>query len=205
MLEAQRAVGDGVGAASSRSARPESSLEMPTLTVVKLKPRVEPAPRLDTRLRIGEPSAERVEALEVAVTSTDRDPTPVEDPALVDFEYEKNVQAIRTGNVEGGADKLDTFADAHPKHPSADNALYFAGLARMGLEDFEGAAQRFERVEREYPAGDAVADAMMKLAECRMRLNRPADAKALYVQVARSFPGTLAANQAQARLTSLRP
>lgn len=199
LLETQRAI-----SGSSAAAAYGDSVEVPTLAVVKLKPKLEPAPRLDTRTSVVEPSLDVVETLRTVAEERDAD-EPAEDPVLVDAEYEQSVRAISVGNVAGGAERLESFAQRHPRHPQADNALYNAGLAHFGLGEFDVAAQRFERVEREYPAGDAVAEAMLRLAECRMRLNRPADAKALYTQVAKTFPGTPAASQAQARLASIKP
>jgi TolA-binding protein len=57
----------------------------------------------------------------------------------------------------------------------------------------------------QYPAGDAVLDSMLKLADCRVKLNRPAEARATWQKIVNSYPGTSAAAQAQARLTSPAP
>jgi TolA-binding protein len=44
---------------------------------------------------------------------------------------------------------------------------------------------------------------MLKLAECRMRLKQPAEARALLARLVNSFPGTPAATEAQARLARI--
>ena len=44
---------------------------------------------------------------------------------------------------------------------------------------------------------------MLKLAECRMKLNKPAEARAVYQKIVSRFPGTAAATAAQGRLTQL--
>jgi TolA-binding protein len=113
--------------------------------------------------------------------------------------------ALRTGNVEGGVARLTRFAEGFPLDARADNALYFAGLGQMGLQELEAAALTFERLVATYPAGDAVLDGMLRLAECRMRLHRKDDARALYTRILTQFPGTAAASQAEARLASLSP
>lgn len=211
LLEASAAVHQGLQ--SSRSAPPglgagakERDTTPTGLTVVKLRPRSEPAPKLDTGQAVREPGGAALEQLaEVSASTAAARGELEEDPDLVEAQFKADVNALRTGNVAGATVKLEQFANQHPKHPHADNALYFAGLGLMGLDDYAAAAERFERVAREYPAGDAVADALLKLAECRSRSNKPAEARALYSEVARSYPGTAAANQAQAHLASMTP
>jgi TolA-binding protein len=44
---------------------------------------------------------------------------------------------------------------------------------------------------------------MLKLAECRMRLKQPTEARTLLARVVTSFPGTPAATEAEARLARL--
>jgi TolA-binding protein len=50
-----------------------------------------------------------------------------------------------------------------------------------------------------------VLDGMLRLAECRLKLNQREDARALYTRVITQFPGTAAATQAEQRLASLSP
>jgi tol-pal system protein YbgF len=125
------------------------------------------------------------------------------DPALAEAEYEQAVAALRTGNVEGGVARLRRFADENPRHPRADNALYFSGLGLVGLKDYQTAARVFERLIDTYPAGDAMTDGMLRLAECRQRLNQEDHARALYTRLVTQFPGTAAATQAEQRLAAL--
>lgn len=188
---------------------PTSSAEVPDLTVVKLKPKAEPAPSLPTKVAVVEPDAQEVE-LFVSSSPESSEPasapaptlTPA-DTAALDAEFEQAVAALRTGNVAPGVAKLQSFAEQNPRHPRADNALYFAGLGMIGLSDHGGAALVFERLIQTYPAGDAVLDGMLRLAECRLKLNQREDARALYTRVITQFPGTAAATQAEQRLASL--
>jgi TolA-binding protein len=73
----------------------------------------------------------------------------------------------------------------------------------MGLKDHAAAARIFVRLIDSDPAGDAVLDGMLRLAECRLRLNQKDDARALYTRILTQFPGTAAATQAEQRLASL--
>lgn len=201
--------------AQAAGAEAAKAPSVPDLAVVKLKPRVEPAPPLPTAVPIVEPSAEDMEAF-VAVSdgdsggrgardSSDEEPSAQAEPGVLDAEFEQAVAALRTGNVEGGIQRLLRFAEENPRHARADNALYFSGLGQMGLKDHKSAVRSFEQLIENYPAGDAVLDGMLRLAECRLRLDQREDARALYTRILTHFPGTAAATQAEQRLASLSP
>lgn len=169
---------------------------MPPLAVVKLKPRRDPAPKIDTSVEIEEPS-ESVLA-EVA-------PADVPDNAdqlIADAQFERGMQALKTGNSELGIAQMKQFTTDWPRHPRADNALYLSGLAMMADKDYGKASESFERVVVQYPAGDAVLDSLLKLAECNLKLNHPREARATWEQIVSHYPGTAAATTAQARLAS---
>jgi TolA-binding protein len=204
-LEARLALLEERSAARSMAedATASSRDEMPALTVVKLKPKRQAPPPLATRTKVVEPSQETLEEIASAEPVLAVHELPAEDPAILEVKYEDAVAALRVGNVEGGVGKLEQFAEANRKHPKADNALYFAGIGRMGLQDYAGAAQLFESLLQKYPAGDAVLDGMLKLAECHVRLRRAADARTLYARIVASYPGTAAATQAEQQLSSL--
>ncbi len=195
---------------SAAAPAPEKDFATPELTVVKLKPRNEPAPPLPTRVAVVEPAPDDMEMFISpapegggASASDDAEPKEQLDTTVLDAEFDQAVAALRTGNVEGGVARLLRFAEDNPRHPRADNALYFGGLGQMGLKDHAAAAKSFERLIESYPAGDAVLDGMLRLAECRLRLNQKDDARALYTRILTQFPGTAAATQAEQRLASL--
>lgn len=209
-LEAERAVAAARSTPAPAKPAPAPTVapaEVPELTVVKLKPKADPAPRIDVSIPIVEPAPEVVESLVSApeaapVAAADGEPTDI---TGLDGQFNAGLEAVRTGNVEGGVQRLTAFARENPRHPKADNALYFAGLGQIGLSDYAAATKLFEQLVNSYPAGDAVVEAMLKLAECRVRLNRPKDARALYGEVISRYPGTTAASQAEARLSALSP
>ncbi|WNG31845.1 tetratricopeptide repeat protein [Cystobacter fuscus] len=184
-----------------------SAFVTPELAVVKLKPRSEPAPALPVRVGVVEPSEDDMELFVSASpdegASGDEALSPKTSDSGLDAAFEQAVAALRTGNVEGGVSTLLGFAEKNPRHARADNALYFSGLGQMGLKDYASAAGTFERLITRYPAGDAVLDGMLRLAECRLRLEQKDDARALYTRILTQFPGTAAATQAEQRLASL--
>lgn len=211
---------DSVSRARASSSAPAAEAEVspqpmspPELTVVKLKPRNDAAPPLPTRVSIVEPEPDDMEMFISASDERDSkaggssEASPLEAQKEVvtalDVEFEQAVAALRTGNVEGGVARLLRFAEENPRHSRADNALYFGGLGQIGLKEHASAARTFETLISSYPAGDAVLDGMLRLAECRLRLNQTDDARALYTRILTQFPGTAAASQAEQRLASL--
>ncbi len=197
--------GNALIARGAASSTPNGDL--PSLTVVKLKPRIEPAPRIEVSVPVVEPSKDAVDELiaaapeprEARIASSRR----ASSSSTSEVEFDAGLTALKTGNVSGGVSRLQRFASEYPKHPKADDALYFSGIGLMGLGDYEAAAASFEQVLSSYPAGNVVQDSMLKLAECRMRLNKVSDARKVYTQVVTRFPGTAAAAQAEQRLGSL--
>jgi TolA-binding protein len=200
--------------AAAREAAPsvaQASFTTPELAVVKLKPKSEPAPRLPVRVDVVEPSPDDMEMFISSSPEDAEDPAPEAalasqgspDDAVLEATFEQAMAALRTGNVQGGVRTLLEFARDNPRHARADNALYFSGIGQMGLKEYAAAAQTFERLIERYPAGDAVLDGMLRLAECRLRLDQKDDARALYTRILTQFPGTAAATQAEQRLASL--
>ena len=202
-----------VAPAASQATPAAPKVAVPDLTVVKLKPKTEPAPSLPTRVAVVEPDTEDVEMFVSASPGSTAPAEPSELPstsappstAALDADYDQAMSALRTGNVEVGVARLQAFAEQNPRNARADNALYFAGLGLIGLKDNEGASLIFQKLIESYPAGDAVLDGMLRLAECRLKLNQREDARALYTRVLTQFPGTAAATQAEQKLASLSP
>jgi tol-pal system protein YbgF len=183
---------------------PSSNDALPPLTVVKLKPRKDAAPKIETAVEVAEPPETFAQALEVsdATLAAAAQPPDDADLAMADAQFERGLSMMKTGNPEAGISQMQQFVTDWPRHPKADNALYLAGMAFIAEKDFEHAHGLFERVLAQYPAGDAVLDSMLKLAECRVKLNRPREARATWEKIVSGYPGTTAATQAQARLVS---
>ncbi len=176
-----------------------SSGALPPLAVVKLKPRREAPPKIDTSVEVAEPP-ETFTNLKEAQQNSEPDEA---DLAMAEAQFDRGVEMLKTGNLDGGVAQLQQFVSDWPKHPKADNALYFAGLALHSSKEFEKAVGFFERVVSSYPAGDAVLDSMLKLADCRARLNKPKEARATWERIVSNYPGTTAATQAQQRLAQV--
>lgn len=191
---------------------------VPELAVVRVKPRKQAAPPLHTETDVQEPSSDELDALLTqAAGAYDAQTDDAEGDGSVDLSaegqaaaaaaadhtFEQALASLKTGNVSGAVLALQAFSAEHPRHPQSDNALFFSGVGLMALDDFEGAARAFDRVLKEYPAGDARLDAMLHLGDCRVRLNQKEDARSLYAKLISAYPGTAAANKAQKRLSQI--
>ncbi len=203
-----------VSRVNSKGAKPATTLpargsELPDLTVVKLKPRQEEAPKVVTAVSVIEPDPALLDQLAEGAAQYSEKPlrldgTEAEESPSASL-FDEGMASLTTGDLEGGIAKLHKFADTNRSHPSADNALHNSGLGHMGRGDFERAARAFELTVTRYPAGDAVTEAMLKLAECRLKQNQKQDAKSVYSRVISMYPGTPAASQAEQRLAALGP
>lgn len=212
------------GSASGKAAaEPEeqawTGAGVPELAVVRIKPRQQAAPPLRVDTEVQEPDSEELGTLltNAAGAHDGDDDDATGDAAgsdaaaegrqalaaLADHTFEQALSSLKTGNVSGAVLSLQAFSAEHPRHPQSDNALYYSGIGLMALDDFEGAARAFDRVLKEYPAGDARIESMLHLADCRVRLNQKDDARSLYANLISAYPGTAAANKAQKRLSQI--
>jgi tol-pal system protein YbgF len=183
--------------------------EVPELTVVKMKPRGDGAPPLDTSTEIQEPPVDDVAAMGWAQRTAREGDGPEAagpgEPDIVEAEFDAAMAGLKTGSFSNAVQKLESFASAHPRHALSDNALYYSGIGLLAMDDAAGAARAFERVVSGYPAGDARIDAMLKLAECRVRLDQKDGAREMYARILSTYPDSPAAAQARQRLAKLSP
>jgi len=86
--------------------------EIPSLTVVKLKPKSDPAPKIAVAIPVVEPAPDQVEEILESPSdapSRNQDAGKASDAAL-EAEFAGAVTALKTGNVSGGIARLQRFA-----------------------------------------------------------------------------------------------
>ena len=176
--------------APARAAPAPRNEPRPPLRTVKIgegrryhRDRVNPvmlAPRLPATVELREPDEDALARLEA-------DPEVVRD-FDADRAWAAAVAELNQGkHVEAETDLL-AFVAAYPQHTAADNALYLAGLVRESRGDCAQALPLFESVPQKYPAGDAVAQAMLERGRCLRILGRRDEAKAVLMQLQREHP-----------------
>jgi hypothetical protein len=149
------------------------------------------APPVPTAVPIAEPDPERIE--EIARRGGR------EIVAEADGELHR---ARRKPGVER-AHALEGFVSRYPRHPSADNALVEAAASYADAGRAGAACDLARRAAQDYPAGDAMSEALERLAWCEARRGAVDAERRLLERVVADFPRTPAAERAGTRLAQL--
>ncbi|WP_373049046.1 tetratricopeptide repeat protein [Vulgatibacter sp.] len=126
-----------------------------------------------------------------------QDPT---EPAAGSDRYDAGLDAITRGDLPAAVAELEAFLAAHPRDRRADNAVLALGDVFRQQQMPGRALQQWERVATDYPAGDAVPDALLRYGETCRELGRSAASRAAFERLVQNYPGTQAATRAGAYL-----
>ncbi len=94
---------------------------------------------------------------------------------------------------------LEQFTARYPGYRGAQEALVAAARTRAEGGDPDGACEDYARAVKDYPAGNAMPDALAGLAGCEARSGRTAEAKRLEERLAQDYPDSPAAKRAPPR------
>jgi TolA-binding protein len=212
LLAARVEVATGKAKSASRDERagvaapavPAAPIVPPDLAVVRIEPsrspsaeagKVHRAPRapppVPTAVPIAEPDPERLEQLG---RRSGRD---------LGAEADDELARARKLSGPARARALEDFAARYPRHPSADNALVEASAAYADAGAVEAACGLARRARDDYPAGDAMSDALERLAWCESRRGATAAERRLLERLVTDYPRTPAADRAGARLATI--
>lgn len=97
------------------------------------------------------------------------------------------------GRLEDAREAFNQFVIDNPRHAYADNARYWVGECWYDRREYEKARVEFMRVVTEYPDGNKVPDAMVKVGLSDQNLGRMADARRMYDAVILTYPDSEAA------------
>lgn len=117
--------------------------------------------------------------------------------------YRRALDALTAGKHADAAAGFRDFLRLHPEHDFADNAQYWLGECYYDLKDYQTAAREFRRVSEQYPDGNKVPDAMLKLAFAELQLGETPAGRGTLERLSRRFPRHEAAGRAQNKLTEL--
>ena len=112
--------------------------------------------------------------------------------------YEKGKTLFDQGQIAESRRVFEALHRQYPRHDLADNALYWIGEGYYAQAQWLTSAQAFLRVAKEYPRGNKVPDAMLKMALCYRKLGDDHGADDVLKQLTRLYPGTEAADKATA-------
>jgi TolA-binding protein len=167
----------------------------PDLAVVRVEPApprsARTAPPVPTTVPIADPDPERIEAL---ARRGGRD---------IAAEADGELRRARQRKRAERAHALEEFAARYPRHPSADNALVEGSAAFAEAGAAEAACELARRAADDYPAGDAMSDAIERLAWCESRRGARDAERRLLERLVAEFPRTPAAERAGTRLATI--
>ncbi len=147
-------------------------------------------PPVSTSVAIADPDPQRIEAL----SRRGRD---------LGAEADAELKRARQRSGVERAHALEEFAARYPRHPSADNALVEASAAYAEAGRAEAACDLARRAAEDYPAGDAMSDALERLAWCESRRGARDAERRLLERLVSEFPRTPAAERAGSRLATI--
>ncbi len=180
--------------ADAPAAAPAAPLVPPDLAVVRVEPQARGAkapPPVPTGVEIAEPDPDRLDALsrrssrEIAADADDE------------------LKRARKRSGAPRAHALEDFVERYPRHPSADNALVEAAAAYADAGLATPACGLARRAAADYPAGDAMSEALERLAWCEARVGAGDAERRLLERLVSEFPRTPAAERAGTRLATI--
>ena len=130
-----------------------------------------------------------------------RDTTGILDPEQA---YQAAYADYATGRYKLAGEAFREFLRHYPNTEVSDNAQYWIGESLYAQGDFAASIIEFRAVVDNYPKGDKVPAALLKIGIANARLNNSADAKKSFEQVIRKYPRSPEAALAKERLAQLR-
>jgi tol-pal system protein YbgF len=97
----------------------------------------------------------------------------------------------------------EEFVKRWPGDPRAADAHFRLGELWYGDKRYREAILEYGKVAQDFPRSDKAPDALLRTGESMLALNLRADAKELFEEVQRRYPGTTAARRAKARAAEI--
>lgn len=117
--------------------------------------------------------------------------------------YQRQYAALRAGDHASAIAGFRAFLQQYPHSDYADNAQYWLGEAFYDQRQYKLAMREFRRVINNYPRGNKVPDALLKIGFCYAALGETSKARDVLEQVTRVYPASNPGKLAQRRLAEL--
>ncbi len=118
-------------------------------------------------------------------------------------EYRRYLEALRAGNHAFAAAGFRNFIDEFSQHPLADNAQYWLAETYYDQDEFETALDHFRRVVSDFPGGNKVPDALLKIGYCHVKMGDDDAARRVLTRVLERYGDTNPAELAERKLETL--
>ena len=110
--------------------------------------------------------------------------------------YRRGLSLVRGQQFDEALLVFTDFVTLNPSHPYADNALFWCGEIHFLQGRHRAALQEFERMEKQYPLGNKLPDALYRMGLIHRERGDSVRARAYFKQVREQFPDTAAARLA---------
>ena len=97
----------------------------------------------------------------------------------------------------------EEYVKRWPTDPRAADAHFRLGELWFGDKRYREAILEYGKVAQDFPRSDLAPDALFRTGESMLALNLRADARGLFEEVQKRYPGSTAARRARARLAEL--
>ncbi len=126
-----------------------------------------------------------------------RDTTGSVDPEAM---YQAAYSDVAAGRYSLARESFQTYLKQFPDTEVADNAQYWIGECNYVTGDFAGAIAEFQKVVQNYPKGDKVPAALLKIGISYSRLKNTEEANKYYRTLIQKYPKSPEAAAAKERL-----
>ena len=113
-----------------------------------------------------------------AAPTTSTSPQAVVAPGVPQADYDKALKAHQDGDFAAAEKLFKSFAAKNPRHPLADNALYWMGEGYMEQKLYKQAVAHFQDLIDRYPKSDKKCEAMGKQIQALKELGMEKESKA---------------------------
>ena len=115
-------------------------------------------------------------------------------------EYDAAMALLKAGEATGAELAFGAFAQQHPRHAYADNALYWKGEAAYDQKHYSDALAAFTEVVERYGGGNKAPDALLKIGLCYRNLGDKDNARDVLSELIAAYPGASASDIARLKL-----
>lgn len=131
-------------------------------------------------------------------------PAPLVDVEAERRAYNTALNLVRSGRYSEGLGALQIFLRQYPTGTLAANAMYWMAFSHVGLSDFQGAVQGYQRMLAAFPNSGKAPDGMLSLARAQVQLRDSQAARATLENLLTRHPRSEAAEGGRKLLETLR-
>ena len=118
-------------------------------------------------------------------------------------DYEDAWKRLRERDYRGAIEQFKKFVEDHSDSSLADNAQYWIGESYYALQEYDEAILEFDVVRKQYPDGDKVPAAWLKIGYAFAELGNRVDARLMLQEVINRYPRSKEAEKAQEKIRAL--